>query len=68
MNYFCSLLGTKYQATPILLIRSFMTKERKSSEKGKVKPQDLEKIREKSDERHFGGLPDRDLKKNLGCG
>ncbi|MCG8390735.1 MAG: hypothetical protein MJA30_34630 [Cytophagales bacterium] len=45
-----------------------MAKERKSNEKDKIKPQDLEKIPEKNDERQFGGLPDRDLKKNLGCG
>jgi hypothetical protein len=44
------------------------TKDTKA-EKPKVPPQDNPETKKDDDDRpDFGGLPDRDLKKNLGCG
>ena len=43
---------------------------RKNSEKpSEVKPEKIEESRSKEEDKmDFGGLPDVDLKKNLGCG
>ena len=45
-------------------------KTKKASEKPTVKPTEQEPKRSVDEDRpfDFGGLPDRDLKKNLGCG
>lgn len=53
-------------------IELIMTKKIKSKKKDPPKPQEQSQIREKqapqSNENEYGGLPERDLKKNLGCG
>jgi len=44
-----------------------MTKKKKTKKPVKPKPA-KELDRDQIEENNFGGFPDRDLKKNLGCG
>lgn len=45
------------------------SKKRKVKEKKSVvKPKEKQVNTSKSDEFDFGGIPERDIKKNLGCG
>jgi hypothetical protein len=43
-------------------------KKIKEEKKTPVKPKNKQVDAPKSEEFHFGGIPERDLKKNLGCG
>ncbi|WP_155210839.1 hypothetical protein [Fulvivirga aurantia] len=43
-------------------------KENRENERPKVEKDEVADERFEEEENDFGGLPDRDLKKNLGCG
>lgn len=44
-----------------------MAKKKGDEQKDTTEEKEITK-QERKEERDFGGLPDRDLKKNLGCG
>jgi len=45
-----------------------MTRKKKLKEKASEKERDRKDQEDQSEPAGFGGFPDRDLKKNLGCG
>lgn len=45
-----------------------MTGKKKLKEKASEKERDRKDQEDQSEPKDFGGFPDRDLKKNLGCG
>jgi len=54
---------------PLIMGKSAKKKTKKTGDKSTAKPTPQETIMSVGDDRpfDFGGLPDRDLKKNLGC-
>ena len=50
------------------IIGTAMTGKKKLKEKASEKERDRKDQEDQSEPKDFGGFPDRDLKKNLGCG
>ena len=55
---------------PLTMSKAAKKKTKKTGDKSTAKPTPQEVIRPVEDDKpfDFGGLPERDLKKNLGCG
>ncbi len=54
----------------LIMSKASKRKTKKTADKSTAKPTPQETIRSADDDKpfDFGGLPNRDLKKNLGCG
>lgn len=45
-----------------------MSKKKKSTKEDKEEQPKKDQVEEENEEREYGGIPERNLKKNLGCG